>query len=177
MAHPTGRMIGSREPSPFDMERVLERAAELGVAMEINSQPDRLDLKDAHARLAREKGVRMVIDTDAHSVGQLDFMRYGVFTARRAGLTKGDVLNTLPHERFMERLRRPGRDGARPAGRAGDTAGAAGAKPTPTRIPEVSRPKRKPARRTAKKRSGRAGAKASGGARAGARSTKRGKKR
>ena len=112
MAHPTGRMIGSREPARFDMERVLERAAELGVAMEINAQPDRLDLKDTHARLAREKGVRIVIDTDAHSVGQLDFMRYGVFTARRAGLTRDDVLNTLPHEQFLKSVRRPG---AKPA--------------------------------------------------------------
>jgi DNA polymerase (family X) len=112
MAHPTGRMIGSREPSRFDMEQVLERAAELGVAMEINSQPDRLDLKDAHARLAREKGVRLVIDTDAHSVSQLENVRYGVFTARRAGLTKADVLNTLPYERFVERLPRPGRPAA-----------------------------------------------------------------
>ncbi|MGH7731376.1 MAG: DNA polymerase/3'-5' exonuclease PolX [Candidatus Eiseniibacteriota bacterium] len=119
MAHPTGRMIGSRQAAAFDMERVLERAAELGVAMEINAQPDRLDLKDAHARLAREKGVRMVIDTDAHSVAQLDFMRYGVFTARRAGLTKDDVLNTLPHAGFLTSLRKP------PARAAGERRGTA----------------------------------------------------
>ena len=108
MAHPTGRLIGGRDPAAFDMDRVLGRAAELGVAMEINSQPDRLDLKDTHARLAREKGVRMVIDTDAHSVAQLANIRFGVFNARRAGLTKADVLNTLPYQRFVERLRRPG---------------------------------------------------------------------
>ena len=122
MAHPTGRLIGSRDPAAFDMEHVLRRAAELGVAMEINSQPDRMDLKDVHARLAREQGVRIVIDTDAHSVGQLDFMRYGVFTARRAGLTKNDVLNTLPHAQFLTALRRPREkaagDGGKPRAQA-----------------------------------------------------------
>jgi len=155
MAHPTGRMIGSREPARFDMERVLERAAELGVAMEINAQPDRLDLKDAHARLAREKGVRMVIDTDAHSVSQLDFIRYGVFTARRAGLTKDDVLNTLPHERFLESLRK-----SRTSAKAGPVAGVTdgGSKPEP---PAPARPVSQrvapasKARRTAKSTAGR----------------------
>ncbi len=111
MAHPTGRLIGSREPAAFDMERVLERAAELGVAMEINSQPDRLDLKDSHARLAKEKGARIVIDTDSHSAAQLENIRYGVFNARRAGLTKADVINTLPYERFLGALRRPATKG------------------------------------------------------------------
>ena len=114
MAHPTGRLIGARNPAAFDMDRVLERAAELGVAMEINSQPDRLDLKDTHARLAREKGVRMVIDTDAHSTTQLDHIRFGVFAARRAGLTRDDVLNTLPYERFVASIRNPGSSHSRP---------------------------------------------------------------
>ncbi len=109
MAHPTGRLITSRQAAALDMDRVLERAAELGVAMEINSQPDRIDLKDTHARLAREKGVRLVIDTDAHSAVQLENIRYGVFAARRAGLTKDDVLNALPFERFQEALRKTGR--------------------------------------------------------------------
>ena len=106
MGHPTGRMIGTRPASRFDMERVLERAAELGVAMEINCQPDRLDLSDAHARLAQEKGVTLVIDTDAHSMAQLDLMRYGVFVARRAGLTKDDVLNAWPWERMRNAFRK-----------------------------------------------------------------------
>ena len=158
MAHPTGRMIGSREPSRFDMERVLERAAELGVAMEINAQPDRLDLKDAHARLAREKGVRMVIDTDAHSVGQLDFIRYGVFTARRAGLTRDDVLNTLPHGRFLEALRRPRtREAVGPRGAAvdgstkpGPGTGARSAKARP--VPTAKRSPAKPKQGTSKRK-------------------------
>ncbi len=162
MAHPTGRLIGSRDAAAFDMDRVLGRAAELGVAMEINSQPDRMDLKDVHARLAREKGVRLVIDTDAHSVAQLENIRFGVFTARRAGLTKADVLNTLPYERFVASLRRPGKQVAGGAKRSPAPATApskpatkrakAAAKPVraPTKASAASRLKRRPAR--AKKR-------------------------
>jgi DNA polymerase (family 10) len=91
--HPTGRLIQSRKPAPFDMDRVAEAAAAHGVAMEMNSAPDRLDLSDVNARLARGKGCRFVIDTDAHAAGQLDLMKFGVFQARRAGLTKDDVWN------------------------------------------------------------------------------------
>ncbi len=105
MGHPTARLIGSRNGAALDLERVFERAAALGVAMEINGQPDRTDLSDVNARFAREKGVRFVIDTDSHSTRQLEFMRYGVFAARRAGLTKDHVLNTLPFERFRTALR------------------------------------------------------------------------
>jgi DNA polymerase (family 10) len=155
MAHPTGRLIGSREPSAFDMERVLARAAELGVAMEINSQPDRMDLKDVHARLAREKGVRIVIDTDAHSTAQLDHIRYGVFTARRAGLTRDHVLNALPYQAFMERLPRPGGARNRSAAQPGrPTRGAAAAARAARAIAGTAspagraRPSRSPLRRT-----------------------------
>jgi len=95
------------------MEKGLERAAGLGVAMEINAQPDRMDLSDAHARLAREKGVTLVVDTDAHSIANLDLIRYGVFVARRAGLTREDVLNAWPYERMRKALRKGG--GARGA--------------------------------------------------------------
>jgi DNA polymerase (family 10) len=108
LGHPTGRMIGTRPASPFDMEKVIERAAALGVALEINSQPDRLDLSDAHARLAKEKGATMVIDSDAHSSATLELVRYGVFVARRAGLEKDDVLNTLPYARLRKALRKGG---------------------------------------------------------------------
>jgi len=114
--HPTGRAIGSRDPSPFDVERVSEAAAANGVAMEINASPARLDLSDVNARLARAKGCRFVIDTDAHAVAQLDLMQFGVFQARRAGLTARDVWNAQPYERFREGLlERPGRGAARPA--------------------------------------------------------------
>jgi DNA polymerase (family 10) len=126
MGHPSARLIGTRPPAELDYERVFDRAAGLGVAMEINAQPDRMDLSDVHARLARERGVRFVIDTDAHSVNQLDHMRYGVFVARRAGLTKMDVLNTLPLERFRKAIRK----GGTPA-----TSHAAAPKPGPARKP------------------------------------------
>jgi DNA polymerase (family 10) len=108
MGHPSARLIGARPPAELDFERVFERAAALGVAMEINAQPDRLDLSDVNARLARERGARFVIDTDAHSVNQLEHMPYGVFVARRAGLTRDDVLNTLPYERFRAQIRKGG---------------------------------------------------------------------
>jgi hypothetical protein len=98
-------LIGSREPVAFDVESGAAAAAANGVAMEINASPERLDLSDVNARLAREKGCRFVIDTDAHAVGQLENIRYGVFQARRAGLTRDDVLNSLPYERFREMLR------------------------------------------------------------------------
>ena len=102
--HPTGRLIGSRAPVPFDIERVAEVAAARGVALEINASPDRLDLSDAHARVAKERGCRFVIDTDAHAVTQLDNLVFGVYQARRAGLTRDDVLNALPHDRFMDAI-------------------------------------------------------------------------
>ena len=98
--HPTGRLIGSREPVAFDMEAVCEAAAAHGVAMEINASPDRLDLSDVNARLAREKGCLFVIDTDAHSTAQFAQQQFGVFQARRAGLTRDQVLNALPYDKF-----------------------------------------------------------------------------
>ena len=105
MGHPTGRLIGSREPVPFAVERIAEAAAAAGVAMEINASPDRLDLSDVHARLARERGCRFVLNTDAHSAAQFDQIRFGVFQARRAGLTAADVLNTLPLDEFRAAIR------------------------------------------------------------------------
>jgi DNA polymerase (family 10) len=151
--HPTGRMIGAREPVPFDVARVAEEAAARGVAMEINSSPERLDLSDVNARLAREKGCRFVIDTDAHATSQLDNLRYGVFQARRAGLTKGDVLNALPWEKFRGALARRGGSGARPA-RAAATAkpSAKAPKPGPKPKPAARTPRERPAGKGARKR-------------------------
>ena len=119
MGHPTSRMLGSRPGAVFDLERVFEKAAANGVRMEISAQPHRLDLSDVNIRIAREKGVQFTIDTDAHSVRELDLMTYGVFNARRAGLTKDLVMNTLPLDRFRAELeqRRRAR-GAKPAGPA-----------------------------------------------------------
>ena len=85
---------------------MLDRAAQRGVAMEMNAQPQRIDLNDVNARRARAKGVNLTISTDAHSIQELDYLRYGVFAARRAGLTKGNVLNTLPLASFRERLKK-----------------------------------------------------------------------
>ena len=94
IGHLTNRKIGRRSPSLVDIERVVEKALETGTFLEINSQPDRLDLTDVHARAAREAGLKLVIDSDGHEIGALDYVELGVGQARRAWLTKDDVLNT-----------------------------------------------------------------------------------
>ena len=106
IGHPTGRLILKREPYRFDVDRVFEAAAAAGVAMEINSQVDRLDLDDMHARRARDRGVRLVIASDAHSPTALGWLRWGVGVARRAWLEAGDVLNTRTVDGFRAALRR-----------------------------------------------------------------------
>lgn len=105
--HPTARKVNRREPIDIDLERCLEMAARRGIAIEINAQPKRLDLDDIDARLAREQGCRLVIDTDAHSVGDLNLMRHGVDQARRAWTRAGDVLNTLTLDELRKALRKP----------------------------------------------------------------------
>lgn len=104
--HPTGRIIGEREPYDIDLNAVLDAAAETGTAVEINSSPGRLDLDDVWAMRAKGLGVLLAINTDAHSPGGLDTIRYGVAVARRAWLQKQDVLNTLPLDELMARLAR-----------------------------------------------------------------------
>jgi DNA polymerase (family 10) len=94
IGHVTNRKIGKRQPAAVDLERVIEKALETGTFLEINSQPDRLDLSDVHARAAREAGVKVAIDSDGHSVGALSYVELGVGQARRAWMTKDDVLNT-----------------------------------------------------------------------------------
>jgi DNA polymerase (family 10) len=96
IGHLTGRRLLKREGAAIDVERVVEKAVETGTAVEINSQPDRLDMRDSHARLAGEAGVRIPITTDAHSVGALGYAELGVAQARRAWLTKAQILNTRP---------------------------------------------------------------------------------
>ena len=106
LGHPTGRKVLSREPYALDVEKVLQRAVELGVAVEHNASPARADLSDLHLRRARELGCRIVVNTDAHATEELDQMRYGITQLRRAWLTAGDVLNTLPTaEAILARLR------------------------------------------------------------------------
>ncbi|HEV3458598.1 MAG TPA: DNA polymerase/3'-5' exonuclease PolX [Thermoanaerobaculia bacterium] len=107
LAHPTGRKINRRKPIAMDVETVLARAAELGVAVELNASPNRLDLKDTHLVLARELGCRIVISTDSHRVAELGTMRYGVEQARRAGLEPRHVLNTLACPEFLHAIARP----------------------------------------------------------------------
>ena len=109
IAHPTGRLLLRREAFDYEMEKVLEAAKEHGVAMECNAYPDRLDLNDVHLRMAKERGVKIVISTDSHSTANLRFMKYGVITARRAWIEKNEVINTLPTDEFLAALRaKPG---------------------------------------------------------------------
>jgi DNA polymerase (family X) len=109
IGHPTGRLLLKRESIDYDMEKVLEACAKHGVAMECNSYPDRLDLKDVYLRMCKERGVKVVISTDSHTAGNLSFVRYGVVMARRGWLEKKDVINTLSTKDFLEALRgKPG---------------------------------------------------------------------
>ena len=101
LAHPTARKIGQREPIRLDMDRVMRVAADTGTVLEINAYPDRSDLNGAYARLAKGHGVRLIVNTDSHTTGQLDFMRFGVGLARRGWLGKGDVVNTKSHEEIL----------------------------------------------------------------------------
>ena len=94
LAHPSGRLIGEREPYDVDMLRVVRKARERGIALELNAHPDRLDLVDTHCRMAKEEGVRVAISSDAHAVDDLDNLRFGIGQARRGWLEKADVLNT-----------------------------------------------------------------------------------
>ena len=106
IGHPTGRLILRRSPYSLDIEAIIDAAARNKVALEINSQIDRLDLNDTQARLARDRGVRLIISSDAHSQNALAVTRWGVLQARRAWLTPGDVLNTRPFNEFRSLLRR-----------------------------------------------------------------------
>lgn len=105
LGHPTGRLLLRREPFAIDMATVLRRAAELGVAMEHNAAPERLDLNDRDLRLAKETGCKIVMSSDSHDSGNLGKMRYGILQLRRAWLTPEDVLNTRDAEGFLAGLR------------------------------------------------------------------------
>ncbi len=104
LGHPTGRLLGSRDPYEVDIEAVVDGAVRTGTALEINAAPERLDLKDTDVRLARERGARLAIGTDAHSVAQLRYMPLGVGTARRGWAEARDVINTLPLASLREVL-------------------------------------------------------------------------
>jgi DNA polymerase (family 10) len=96
LAHPTGRLIGEREPYDVDMLAVVRKAKARGVALELNAHPDRLDLNEVHCRMAKDEGVLVAIGSDAHGVDGFEVLRYGVGQARRGWLEKKDVLNARP---------------------------------------------------------------------------------
>ena len=106
LAHPTGRLIGLREPYEVDMEAVIKACTHRGCILELNAQPDRLDLTDIHCRMAKEAGVPIAISTDAHSVRDLDLMTYGIGQARRGWLEKSDVLNTKSLKELKKYLKK-----------------------------------------------------------------------
>ena len=106
LAHPTGRLIGDREPYDIDMDRVIAAARKIGCYLEINAEPDRLDLNDLHAHAAKLAGVKVAVSTDAHSVDAFLCMRFGIDQARRAWLTASDVLNTRPLAELRKLLKR-----------------------------------------------------------------------
>ena len=108
LGHPTGRLLLRREPYDLDVERVVEAAVGAGTMIEINGNPNRRDLNERHVRVAADAGVPIVLNTDAHRVSTLENMRYGVATARRAGLTKAEIANAKPWRSFNA-LRKPGR--------------------------------------------------------------------
>jgi DNA polymerase (family 10) len=105
LGHPTGRLLLRREAYEFDMDAVVKAAAKHKVAMELNAYPDRLDLCDRHLRLAKQHGVKIVINTDSHHTSHLDKIHFGILQARRAWLTPDDVLNTLPTQKFAEAMK------------------------------------------------------------------------
>ena len=108
IGHPTARKIGLREGYPLDIETVIAAAAANGTVLEVNAQPDRLDLRDTSIRLAVEAGVKLSIDTDAHSIAALDYMRFGVMNARRGWATADDVVNTREWPDLRKLLRKGG---------------------------------------------------------------------
>ncbi len=106
LAHPTGRLINLRDPYELDMHAVIAAAKELGVILELNAQPSRLDLNDLHCKTAKEAGVKIAVSTDAHSVADLQLMAYGIAQARRGWLEPEDVVNTLPLKELLALLGR-----------------------------------------------------------------------
>lgn len=106
LGHPTGRIIGQREPYDIDLEEIMKQARENGCFLELNAEPDRLDLIDTHCKMAKEMGVKVVISTDAHSPASLEFMRFGIGQARRGWLEADDVVNTRSLGDLMKLLKR-----------------------------------------------------------------------
>ncbi|HXH27503.1 MAG TPA: DNA polymerase/3'-5' exonuclease PolX, partial [Candidatus Polarisedimenticolia bacterium] len=106
LAHPTGRLLGQRPPYDVDLERIMDAALERGCFLEVNAQPERLDLDDVHCRMAKERGLKVAVSTDAHSLRHLDSIRLGLDQARRGWLEPDDILNTRPWEELRPLLAR-----------------------------------------------------------------------
>lgn len=106
LAHPTGRMIGRRSGYDIDMDKIMKEARDKGCFLEINSNPDRLDLSDNYIRQAKETGLKLAVSTDAHSLDNLEYMKYGVAQARRGWLEKDDIINTRSWKELKELLKR-----------------------------------------------------------------------
>ena len=106
LGHPSGRLINEREPYAVDMERLMDAAKERGCYMELNAHPDRLDLTDIYCKMAKDNGIKVVISTDAHSITDLDFIRFGVWQGRRGWLEPDDVLNTRSWAKIKKMLQR-----------------------------------------------------------------------
>jgi DNA polymerase (family 10) len=107
LAHPTGRLINQRAAYEIDMERVMEAAVERGCYLELNAEPERLDLNDVHCRMAKDLGLKLAISTDAHTMSNLEHMRFGVDQGRRGWLEPENVLNTRPWRELETLLARP----------------------------------------------------------------------
>ena len=106
LGHATGRLLLKRQGYELDMARVIEHAKKTGCFFEINSSPDRLDLSDEHAKLAKDRGVKIAVNTDAHSARELNLISAGINQSRRAWLEAADVLNTYPLEEMLRFVRR-----------------------------------------------------------------------
>ena len=104
IAHPTGRLIGKREPYQVDMDKIMDACKANGKILELNAYPERLDLSDINCKKAKEKGVKIAISTDAHADAHLEWMKFGVATARRGWIESEDVVNTLPLTRLLRLL-------------------------------------------------------------------------
>ena len=103
--HPTGRLINKRDPYEVDMEEIIRVAKRTGTILEINAHPERLDLKDEYIRKANQAGIKFSIDSDAHSINDLNLLHYGIAQARRGWTEKKDVINAWPLERMLRFLK------------------------------------------------------------------------
>jgi DNA polymerase (family 10) len=113
LAHPTGRLIGQREPYQVDMEEVVKAAQRNRCILEVNAHPDRLDLNDVHCKMAKDMGVKVAVSTDTHRLGDLDYMRFGVGQARRGWLEAEDVVNTRSVTELRKLLRKSRKSAAK----------------------------------------------------------------